>query len=91
MKVQYLLNKHELLDHLTNNKRPLEAGNSAQLQRDREAYDLWLKRDRSARYTLLACMHDDLIGEFNHCLTAKEMWDHLRLSVEGPQPQGFVP
>lgn len=65
-KVHYFLNEHDLLDHLTSNMCPPEVGNSAQHRCDHEAYDLWLKRDRSARFTLFECTHDDLIEEFEY-------------------------
>jgi uncharacterized protein VirK/YbjX len=78
-KVQYLLNEQELLDHLTNNMVPPEEGTTAQHRRDQQAYEAWFKRDRSARFTLLSCMHDDLIGEFENFPTAKDMWEQLRL------------
>lgn len=80
-KVQYLLNNHELLDHLTNNMCPPKAWNSAQHHRHHESYVIWFKRDKSACFTLLACMHDDLVGE--HYSTTKEMWDQLRLKYGG--------
>ena len=44
-----------------------------------KAYQTWIKRDRSARYTFLSCMHDDLLGEFESCPTAKDMWDCLKI------------
>jgi len=43
------------------------------------AYQDWCKKDRKARYTMLYCMHDDLIDEFEIYPTAKEMWDNIRL------------
>jgi len=43
------------------------------------AYREWCKKDRKARYTMLYCMHDDLIDEFEIYPTAKEMWDKIRL------------
>ena len=42
-------------------------------------YQTWCKKDRKARYTLLCCMHDDLIGEFDVFPTAKEIWDNIRI------------
>ncbi|KAL3534342.1 hypothetical protein ACH5RR_002803 [Cinchona calisaya] len=72
-KVMYFLNKQELLDHLTNSMIPPEAGNTAQYRRDLEAFEAYKKRDRSVHFTLLSCMHDDLIGEFEPFPTAKEI------------------
>jgi len=44
-----------------------------------KAYQAWFKRDWFACYTLLSCMHDDLLGEFEHYPTAKYMWDRLKI------------
>jgi len=41
------------------------------------AYQAWCKKDRKARYTILYCMHDHLIGEFENYPIAKEMWDNI--------------
>jgi len=43
------------------------------------AYQEWCKKDCKARYTMLYCMHDDLIDEFEFYPTAKKMWDNIRL------------
>jgi len=37
------------------------------------------KKDHKAHCTMLYCMHDDLIDEFEIYPTAKEMWDKIRL------------
>ena len=52
---------------------------SEQYQEKLKAYHTWFKRDRSVRYTLLSCMHDDLLVEFEHCPTSKDMWDQLKM------------
>jgi len=51
---------------------------SEQYKEKLKAYQTWFKRDR-ARYTLLLCMHDDLLGDFEGCPTAKDMWDRLKI------------
>ena len=38
-----------------------------------KAYQTRFKRDRSTCYILLSCMHNDLLGEFEGCLTVKDM------------------
>jgi len=43
------------------------------------AYQTWFKRGNSARYTLLSCMRDDLLGEFERFPIAKDMWTHLKI------------
>jgi len=42
-------------------------------------YQEWCKTDRETRYTMLYCMHDDLLDEFELYPTAKELWDNIRL------------
>ncbi|GAV59488.1 UBN2 domain-containing protein [Cephalotus follicularis] len=41
------------------------------------------KKDRSTCFTLLNCMHDDLINAYEHCVTTKEMWNELRFDFGG--------
>jgi hypothetical protein len=82
-KIQYLLNEKEVLETLTMEMEMPEEGNTAQHRRDMEAYQNWFKKDRSARFTMLSCMHDDLIGEFETYQTARAMWDQLKLRFGG--------
>ena len=44
-----------------------------QYQENLKAYQAWLKRDHSTSYTLLSCMQDGLLGEFECFPTAKDM------------------
>ena len=55
-------------------------GNSIQHNRDREAYRVWFKRDRSTHSTLLSSMHDNLIGEYENFLTAKKIWNQFKIN-----------
>ena len=55
---------------------------SKQYQEKLKAYQTWFKRDQSTRYILLSCMHDDLLGEIEGCLTAKDMWDRLKIRFD---------
>ena len=87
-KIQYLLNQRDLLEHLTVAKfspldkdkdgKPIDT-TSAQYQESLLAYQDWSKKDRRASFTMLYCMHDDLIGEFEACCMAKDMWDKLKI------------
>jgi len=52
---------------------------SEQYQETLKAYETWFKSDWSTCYTLLSCMHDDLLGEFEHCPTGKDMWDRVKI------------
>ncbi|PKI49658.1 hypothetical protein CRG98_029903 [Punica granatum] len=58
-------------------------GNTDQHHRDLEAYQNWLKKDRCARFTLLSCMHNDLIGKFEMYQTTHAMWEALRAKSGG--------
>ena len=87
-KIQYLLNDKDLLEHmrvaklLPSNKdrdgKPIDT-TTVQYQESTMAYQDWSNRDHKACFTMLYCMHDDLIGEFEACLTAKDMWDKPRV------------
>ena len=87
-KIQYLLEGLDLLDHLTVAKfppsekdkdgKPIDTS-SVQYQESLRAYEDWAKKDRRACFTMLCCMHDDLIGEFEDYPTAKDMWDQLKV------------
>ena len=52
---------------------------SGQYQGKLKAYQVWFKRNQSARYTLLSSMHDDLLEKFEHCPTANDIWDQLKI------------
>ncbi|GAV59620.1 UBN2_2 domain-containing protein [Cephalotus follicularis] len=58
-------------------------GNTVQHRRDLEVFEAWSKKDRCARFTLLSCMYDDLIGAYEHYATAKAMWDQFRFDFGG--------
>ncbi|GAV83069.1 UBN2_3 domain-containing protein [Cephalotus follicularis] len=82
-KMNFLLNEQELYEYLTTvMTRPPEE-NTVQSHRDLEAFETWSKKDRCARFTLLSCMHDDIIGAYEHCATAKEIWDQLMFDFGG--------
>jgi len=52
---------------------------SLQYQELVKAYPNWSNTDRKVCFTMLYCIHDDLIGEFETCPIAKDMWDKLRI------------
>ncbi|GAV71141.1 UBN2_3 domain-containing protein [Cephalotus follicularis] len=74
-KITFLPNEQELYEHLTTAVTRPPEGNTAQHCRDLEIFDAWSKKDRCTPFTLLSCMHDNLIGAYEHCDTAKAMWD----------------
>ncbi|GAV83646.1 UBN2_3 domain-containing protein [Cephalotus follicularis] len=82
-KMTFLLNEQELYEHLTTTMTRPPKGSTAQHRRDLEVFEAWSKKDSCARFTLLNCMHDDLIGAYEHCPIAMEMWDQLRFDFGG--------
>ncbi|KAG8373383.1 hypothetical protein BUALT_Bualt11G0018700 [Buddleja alternifolia] len=79
-KIQFLLHKEKTLDHLTNVMPMPENRDTAQSRRDMDVYNKWLDQDKSARFTMLSCMHDNLICEFEKYSTAKELWEVLQVT-----------
>ncbi|KAL0413900.1 UNVERIFIED_CONTAM: hypothetical protein Sradi_1591700 [Sesamum radiatum] len=61
---------------------PIEPDNgpTAQYRRELDAYNKWLEQDMSARFTMLSCMHDNLIREYEKYPTAKELWEVLKVA-----------
>jgi hypothetical protein len=60
-----------------------QRGDTPQHQCDLDAYESWLKKDCSVCFTLLSSMSNDLIGEFEECETAHDMWKALKLKYGG--------
>ena len=90
LKFRHLLNKRDLVEHLTVAEFPPsgkdEDGNpidtiTMQYQESLSAYQDWYKKDLRACSTVLYCMHDNLIGEFEMCPTAKRMRDQLKICL----------
>ncbi|KAL0297952.1 UNVERIFIED_CONTAM: hypothetical protein Sangu_2462900 [Sesamum angustifolium] len=57
-----------------------ENGQTAQYRLELDAYNKWLEQDMSARFTMLSCMHDNLIREYEKYPTAKELWEVLKVA-----------
>ena len=53
-----------------------------QYKENLKTYQAWFKRDRSAPYTMLSCMRDDPLGEFECFHTTKDMWMQLKIRFE---------
>ena len=87
LKVQFLLNNGDMVEFLTASmstsaewhEHGKEVTIGEQYQEKLKAYQNWFKSDRSTRYILFSCMHDDLSTEFEHCPTAKDMWGRLKI------------
>ncbi|KAK4426840.1 hypothetical protein Salat_1452700 [Sesamum alatum] len=80
-KIQYFLHPKKILEHLTTSMpEPVEPENeqTAQYRRELDAYNKWRDQDLSARFTMLSCMHDNLIREYEKYSTAKELWEVLK-------------
>ncbi|KAK2994524.1 hypothetical protein RJ640_010802 [Escallonia rubra] len=75
-----MLNEQELEEHLT---KEMVAPTEAQPLRDHTAYHKWNQKDRSARYTLLSSLQNDLIGQYDELPTCKALWEQLKFSFGG--------
>ncbi|KAK2966917.1 hypothetical protein RJ640_000545 [Escallonia rubra] len=69
-KMKFMLNEQELKEHLT---KEMVAPTEAQPLRDHTAYQKWNQKDRSARYTLLSSLQNDLIGQYDELPTCKAL------------------
>ncbi|KAK2975194.1 hypothetical protein RJ640_022086 [Escallonia rubra] len=79
-KMKFMLNEQELEEHLT---KEMVAPTEAQPLRDHTAYQKWNQKDRSARYTLLSSLQNDLIGQYDELPTCKALWEQLKFSFGG--------
>ncbi|KAK2993745.1 hypothetical protein RJ640_018366 [Escallonia rubra] len=79
-KMKFMLNEQELEEHLTTE---MVAPTEVQPLRDHTAYQKWNQKDRSARYTLLSSLQNDLIGQYDELPTCKALWDQLKFSFGG--------
>ncbi|KAK4421292.1 hypothetical protein Salat_2079700 [Sesamum alatum] len=82
-KIQYFPHHKKILDHLTTSMpEPVEPenGQTAQYHRELNVYNKWRDQYLSARFTMLSCMHDNLIREYEKYSTAKELWEVLKVT-----------
>jgi len=85
-KIQVLLDECKVLEPLqvtmsvpvTKDKDDKDITSTEEYQASLVADQGWCKKDRRAYYTMLYCMHDDLIGELENYPIAKEMWDNIQ-------------
>lgn len=68
-KTRYLLDEEDMHDHLENVMVEPPESNGAFHNRNRKLYATWVRKDRRAWYILLACMENDLIGQFENSET----------------------
>ena len=83
MKIQYLLEEQEVPDMLNTVMSKPEDGSTIQHRRDREAYQIWKKKNSSARIILLSTMDDDIAKQFKRFENAMELWNALREKFGG--------
>ena len=83
MKIQYMLEEQEVLDMLNIFMTKPEDGSIIQHRRDREAYQIWKKKNSSARIILLSAMDDDIAKQFKRYENAMELWNALREKFGG--------
>ncbi|XP_031250319.1 uncharacterized protein LOC116108189 [Pistacia vera] len=77
MKIQYVLEEQEVLEAFTTTMEEPEEGVTAQHRLDRAAYDIWKKKNSTARITLLSSMDNDLMKKYRDYELAKDMWSAL--------------
>ncbi|ESQ44621.1 hypothetical protein EUTSA_v10003350mg, partial [Eutrema salsugineum] len=77
-KVQYVLEEQEVKETLFHHMEEPEQGTTAQHEKDQQTYVVWKRKNSIARITLLSCMQDDLMCEFEEYETAKGMWEALK-------------
>ncbi|KAK2982640.1 hypothetical protein RJ640_007327 [Escallonia rubra] len=78
--MKFMLNEQELEEHLT---KEMVAPTEAQPLRDHTAYQKWNQKDRSARYTLLSSLQNDLIRQYDELPTCKALWEQLKFTFGG--------
>ena len=102
LKVQFLLNNKDMVEFLTTfmfappewDEHENVVSASEQHKEKLKAYQTRFKRDRSAFYILLSCMHNNLLGEFEGSPTNKDMWDRLKIQfgqISATRLQGYAP
>jgi len=64
---------------------------SEQYKEKLKAYQTRFKRDRFACYIQLSCMHNNLLGEFEGCPIAKDLWDRLKIRFGQISDTRYVP
>ena len=83
MKIQYVLKEQEVLDMLNIVMTEPEDGSTIQYRRDREAYQIWKKKNSSARIILLSVMDDDIAKQFKRYENVMKLWNALREKFGG--------
>ena len=90
-KIQYLLNEREVLETLSTTMVEPTNTSSEKYKEEIAAYQEWSKKDSSARYTMLYCMHDDLMGNLRIVPRLRTYGTSLRSRMVKHLQQGCVP
>ncbi|XP_070049220.1 uncharacterized protein [Nicotiana tomentosiformis] len=80
-KMWYVLKEKNALESINHAMSHPEEGNTAQHGRDLKTYNIWKKKDSTAREIIVSSVVDDLITLPN--TTAQVMWAHLREAYRG--------
>jgi gag-polypeptide of LTR copia-type/Domain of unknown function (DUF4219) len=83
MKIQYVLEKQEVLTVLDHILTEPEKGTTPKHISDSAAFESWKKKNFIARITLLSSMENDVMREFRQYEVAKEMWLALKQKFGG--------
>src|SRR5215469_10102300 len=86
MKIQYVVEEQEaleVLNQIMQEPNEPEEGNTIQYRQNLEAYAAWKKKNSMTRITLLSSMENDIMREFSHFTTAKNMWEALQARFGG--------
>ena len=78
MKIQFVLEKQEILETKNNVMAELEQGNTTQHKRDLEVYNVWKRKNSLARITLLSSMENDVMREYHKYDGAMKLWASLK-------------
>ena len=82
-KIQYLLEKQDMLETITQPMAEPEQGTTAQHRRDLEAYQAYKRKDRVARILMLSSMKNDLMLRFERHRSAQAVWDAVKVQYGG--------
>ena len=82
-KIQYVLEKQDMLKIITQPMAEPEQSNTAQHKRDMEAYQAYKRKDRVARILLLSKIRNDIMLHFERHRSAQAVWDAVKVQYGG--------
>ena len=85
MKIQYVVEEQEaleVLNQIMQEPNEPEEGNTIQYRQNLEAYAAW-KKNCMTHITLLSSMENDIMREFSHFITIKDMCEALQARFGG--------